>query len=353
LDAGATERRAVLLGAKLRGVVGDHLGAPIEATPIGFGAGSAVVLDGAAWVLVDGPAQRRLGAALAWAIRQGATSLNVIAEHDGGTIARRAGGFDYPIAVWFPHERSLLPVVAQEAPATPAPPDAHLELVSLIERAGATPHVEHGVVTGEVRGLEVCRVVDEPTTGHFAEFSDVLIERAAARPDRLANGVILEVGVGPNDREAFQLLHGHMPTLEALAGVVAAVSSHRSVAARQHPLNRMAPERFLRWQVEEEPQRLNLHSLVSSEPPVVRQSMKHPEPCVATGVDVDGRSVVVIFSAGVDLDLVPFVADVTLALAAPVDQMLVAVPEQDLVPITFDLAELLRHSVEVVPVPTG
>ena len=50
--------------------------------------------------------------------------------------------------------------------------------------------VEHGVVTGEVRGLEVCRVVDDRTTG---------------------DGVRLEVGVGAHDREAFAIIHGDVP----------------------------------------------------------------------------------------------------------------------------------------------
>ena len=347
-----SERRATLLSAQLRGLVGDHLGTSIAPGVSGFGAGSAVVVDDEAWALIDGSAERRLGAALAWAIRNGATSLNLIAEDGGGIAARRAHGLDFPTAVWRPIERTLVGVVADERTTIAEASPAHLELVPLIEQAGATPHVEHGVVTGEVRGLEVCRVVDEPTTGHFAEFADVLAEQGAAR--RSAHGgVILEVGVGPNDREAFQLLHGHLPTLDALAGVVEAVAAHRSVAARQHPLNRMAPERFVRWQCEQEPGRIGLRALLPAEPPVARQSMKHPEPCVATGVDHDGRSVVVVFSVGVDLDLIPFVADVLVALPAPVDRVIIAVPGHDLVAITSDLARLLRQPAEVVAVPTA
>ena len=90
---------------------------------------------------------------------------------------------------------------------------AHLELVPVIEAGGATPLVEHGVVIGEVRGLEVCRVVDDPHTG----------------------AVRLEVGVGAHDREAFAIIHGDVPTVEALAGVVAAVAEHRSPDAPPAP----------------------------------------------------------------------------------------------------------------------
>ena len=76
------------------------------------------------------------------------------------------------------------------------------------------PNVEHGVVTGEVRGLEVCRVVDDPHTG----------------------AVRLEVGVGAHDREAFTIMHGDVPTVDALAGVVA--RRRRAPPARPRPSTR-------------------------------------------------------------------------------------------------------------------
>lgn len=339
---------------KLRALVAEHLGVEIATEPEPFGAGSAVVVDHAAWVLLDGAADRRLGAALAWGIRHGASSLDVIAEEGGATIARRATGFEFPISVWFPEKRLLLPVVPGDALEPDAPSDEHLALVPMIEQAGASPWVERDVVTGEVRGLEVCRVVDEPTTGNFVELGDVVPHPADAAGadeshlvDRPTDAVTLEVGVGANDREAFQLLHGHIPTVEALAGVVAAVAEHRSVAARQHPLNRMAPERFLRWQVEQEPDRLGLATLEAVEAPVVRQSMKHSEPCVASGMDRNERRVTVVFSAGVDLDLVAFVADVIIGLPDD-ERIVVAVPERDLVQITRDLVGLLRRPVDLV-----
>ena len=92
----------------------------------------------------------------------------------------------------------------------------------MIEAAGAVPVIEHGLLAGEVAGLEVCRVVVDPGTGQ-------------AR---------LEVGVGAHDREAFQLVHGDVPTVEALSSVVAAVAEHRRPGAPPHPLNRLGAERL-------------------------------------------------------------------------------------------------------------
>ena len=96
----------------------------------------------------------------------------------------------------------------------------------------------------------------------------------------------------------------------------------------------MAPERFLRWQVQQHPELLGLAALVPVDPPVPRQSMKYSEPCVARGVDDAGTPVAVVFSSGVDLDLIPFVADVALSLPDDVERMLVAAPERDLVAAT-------------------
>ena len=135
-----------------------------------------------------------------------------------------------PIQVWALSGRELQPVPAGAIAGPPSASEAHLALAADIEAAGADVVVEHGVVTGEVRGLEVCRVVDVD-----------------------GGGVRLEVGVGRHDREAFAIIHGDVPKGAALAGVVAAVVAARSARAPGHPLNRLAPERLLRWRIEQEP----------------------------------------------------------------------------------------------------
>lgn len=337
--AGASERRSRLLGIKLRALVAEHLGRDVAAQPLGYPRGAALVVDGAAWVLVDGDAARSLGGALAWAVRHQTSALSIVAEADTGLLARRAERLAFPVSVWFAEDRTLLPAVATPLvdPATPDPD--HLELVQVIEAAGAVPNVEHGVVFGEVRGLEVCRVVDEPTVGHISEPGDAPFD-----PTMLPGGVLLEVGVGANDREAFRLLHGDIPTVEALAAVVDAVLAVRSPDAPQHPLNRLGQERYLRWQLEQEPARIRMALVEPAAPPQPRPNLKDPIPCVAIGVDGDGRSSTIVCSVGVDLDLVGFVADVQTASDRPV---VVVLKARDLLPITTELLALLRSPVEI------
>ena len=193
---------------------------------------------------------------------------------------------------------------------------------------GATPNVEHGVVTGEVRGLEVCRVVDDPHTG----------------------AVRLEVGVGAHDREAFAILHGDVPTVEALAGVVAAVAEHRRPDGAPHPLNRLAPERLLRWRLQEEPSLLGLTDVVPIQPPVPRQSIKDRAPCSAVGRRVDGSPALVVCSSGVDLDLIPYALDARQLPGVEAGEILVVAPERDLVAITAEIAALADQELSLVAI---
>lgn len=336
-----TSRRANLLGIKLRALVAEHLAVDVDGDVDPLPSGAALLHDTAAWVLIDGSADRSLGAALAWSIRRSATELHVVVDSGGGgLLARRATAFTLPISVWFAEGRTLLPVVPEPLAPPPPVPAGHAELAPMIEAAGAVPYAEHGILVGEVRGLEVCRVVDQPTTGFFADQVDGDLPAPPA-------GLQLEVGVGPADREAFQLLHGDLPTQEALTGVVQSVAAVRSDDARQHPLNRIGRERFLRWKAENDPGSLGLSTLVAAEPPIPRANLKDPTPCVAAGTRYDGTAVRVVFSSGVDLDLIPYVADVQLAHG---EATIVVAPARDLVALTGDLAALLAQPVDFVAI---
>lgn len=343
------DRRSRLLGAQLRGLVGEHLGTELGADSVGgFPGGAALLTDDHAWVLIEGDASRALGGALAWALRRGARRLGVVAAEGAGQVARRAAHFDVPIAVWRAVGRQLEPVAAAPLPIAPDAPDEHLGVMPLIEAGGAEPRIEFGVVTGEVRGLEVCRVVDEPTRGTLAELDAGVFEPlagAGGSPD----GVMLEVGVGAADREAFQILHGDLPTVDALRTVVDQVLRFRSPDAPHHPLNRLVPERALRWELCSEPSRIGAAELTAAAPPVPRTALRELHPCVAAGTDVDGRSVLVVCSVGIDLDLAAFVGDAVAAHEAAgvgADRVIVATPARDMVDVTAELLAALRFDVE-------
>lgn len=299
-------------------------GATPVGEPAGIGTGAAIMSDdGTAWVLlVDRPASS-LGGALGWAVRQSATGLHVLASEGTDVLARRAASFMLPIAVSHLDGRTLVPAVAR--PLTPSEPlpQRHRDLVSLIIAGGAEPVEEHGVLVGEVAGLEVCRVVDDVQTGE----------------------VRLEVGVGAHDRETFQLLHGDRPTVEALADVVRAVGAHRSVGALQHPLNQLAASRLLRARIMASPSLVGAGALVGAEPPAARSNLKDEVPCVAREVDGDR---IVVCTTGVDLDAVPWAADAIAVHGA--SECLIAAPARDVLDIQQRLAALLVTPTRFVPV---
>jgi len=318
-------RLARLNAIKLAALVRDHLGGSPEFAPGEFPSGAALCHGSDAWVLLAHRPAHGLGGAMAWAIRRGAERLHVVAEEATGLLARRASGFALPIDVWHAEGRSLLPAVVEPLPVAPAVPQAHREFEPIIVAAGAEPREEFGVLAGEVAGLEVCRVVDDPHL-HVTR---------------------LEVGVGAHDREAFLALHGDRPSAPALRDVVQAVVLHRVTEARGHPLSRLAQERLLRTRLVAQPHLIDATSVAVAPPPVPRPNLKDPVPCVAEAV-VDGERVAVVCSSGVDLDAVPFAVDARAAMG--VGRCLLVLPRRDAVEVQHLLAAAAAPPVTVVPV---
>lgn len=342
-------RKSQLLSLKLRALVREHLAAaqPTRAVtddslkPAVFARGAAVVDGDTAWVLVEEQPARGLGPALLWALKENLGALHVLAESATGVMARQAALFDFPIAVWHVDERSLIPAVAEPFPVPRRAEAEHEAFIPLIVAGGATPLIEHGVVTGEVLGLEVCRAVTDAITG-------------SAR---------LEVGMGAHDREAFALLHGDKPTVEALADVVTNVKLHRRPGALAHPFNRIAPERLLRRVAIEQPQLVGATDLVECDPPFVRTNVLDTVPCVARGTaSVDGTQtdrkhddLVVVFTSGADPDIVPFALDARAFVDhanGTTSDLVIAMPESHVTPTNrraLQLANLPARFVAISP----
>ncbi len=310
------ERRSRLLSLKLRALVRDHLGlaSDPEGTPEVFGLGAAFVTSDATWVLIDGESSRALGPVLAWTSRF-EKPVHLLVERDSGIIARRAQFFTSSITVWHVDDRSLLPAVAEpHLPVVEAKPE-HVAMMDLIASSGADALIEHGIVVGEVRGLEMCRVVDDNTTGESR----------------------LEVGMGVNDREAFAMVHGELPKEEALRNVIEAVAVHREPDAMVHPFNQFGAERMHRWRALNDPASIGFANLSPADPPVRRTNLKDAVPCVALGATLAGEASVAVFVQGIDLDVVPFAVDA--ASRCGVHRAVVVARAKDITPSMQKMAE--------------
>ena len=320
-----TSARANLLIIKLRAIAADH-GADAATMQQGeFGLGAAAMAGDVAWVLLDRDARIGIGPAVIWALRRNASQLHVLAEDATGLLARRATAFRLPIRVWLVDGRALIEALPDTILPPASLPDGHREFESLILQAGASPVVEHGVLIGEVEGLEVCRVVADAETGEPR----------------------LEVGIGAHDRETFQLLHGDRPKVEALADVVRTVAVHRRPGAAIHPLNRLAAPRGVRSVLIREPQMIGANSIAPIEPPFARPNVKDVLPCVAVATIGDVPTLLVC-SSGVDLDIVPFASDAR--RSSGITPCIVALPARDLLPAQQLLADNLIDPVRFVTV---
>jgi hypothetical protein len=135
-----------------------------------------------------------------------------------------------------------------------------------------------------------------------------------------------------------ELVHGDRPTVEALADVVRAVATHRSIGAEIHPLNQLGASRLLRSRVIAQPALVDptIAALVAAEPPLPRTNLKDQVPCVATEV---GGSRIVVCSTGVDLEVVAFAGDAAARHGA--DGVIIAAPARDVLDIQQRLASLL------------
>lgn len=322
-------RLASLLSAKLGALVRAQWG-EVTGETADFPGGAALVAGTTGWLLLAATPLAALGPALVWADRRGLTEVHLLVEADAALVARRAGCFRDPPTVWAVAGTALEPAVPAP-PAVAAVPAPAPELAELLVDADIEVVVEDGIVRGEVLGLEVARIVHGTTT------SGTPIEEP-----------VLEVGVGHADREMTALVHGNLPPVAQLARVIEIVRAQRRAGAEPHPLNQLAPERWLRATLVADPGRIGLAALRPAPPAVPRPNLRDPAVAVALGEDADGAPVVVACSVGVHLDLVPAAADARLALA-PDAPLLLVVPARDAHPVTQALAARLAKPATLHP----
>ena len=308
----------------------SSIGAVEQPEFVEFALGAGAVSENHAWVAVLEQCERSLGPVLLWAQKFDATSLDIFVVSDAGLVSRRAQLFDRDIRVWLVADKKVTITEPAVVLATSQVPQSHEQFAAIIGESGADIVREHGVLSGEVMGLEVCRVV----------------------VDENDNTPRLEIGVGAHDRETFQMLHGKVATLESLVKVVNIVRGHRQSGSEHHPLNRLAAERLLRHRVIVEPQLVGASSLQATEPPVQRLNVKDAVPCCALGKTENGQQIVVVCTASVDVDVVSFAADAR-ARVAPEAQLVIATHTNNVTPSLAKLSKSLRipaRFVEVAPV---
>lgn len=301
----SNEQRAGLWRAKLRSLARDHFGRDggvDHAAPWG----AAVNNDGIWTTLIAVAPERSFGQALVLAARNNATSLDLLMDSEAASVARRAQLFEPSPSIWRVDGTDLVPAETSVPAPVPAPvvaAELRPDIAALLDVDDVDVIVEHGVIIGECRGLEVARV-----TGAGVE------QR-------------LDVGVGAYDQGAFAVMNPEMTPVEALGEVVAQVLTRRRRGAGPHPINRLVRERWVRHELLGDPARVGLQSLAVVEPMTPREGIKDIGIAAGLGVSAAGESVLVACTVGIDLDAVPAAAD--LAAIHGADRIVVVLPDRD------------------------
>ncbi|MEM9466716.1 MAG: hypothetical protein AAGA90_15190 [Actinomycetota bacterium] len=287
--------------------------------------GVTVVAHDHAWIVSMSDDLAALGGVLVWLDRHGPASADLVVDHHAPVHARRAAMLAPELRVWRAVGDTVAEAETEPVPPTlPRPDDtAHLEAMLLDE--GLEVVCEDGLLRGELAGLEVGRILHGP------------------------DGPVLEAGVGRFDREAGVLLHAGRTVAESLHDAVAQVRPHRTPGAVSHAVNRLARERWLRHLIVQDPDLVDvsLPELVEPIPP--RANLLEVVPASLLAVDGD-RRVLVVCSVGVDLGLLPAVAD--LVTVHEPDEVRFVLPERDRLPYIERLGERLPVPVQFRSIPS-
>ncbi len=321
LDA---QRAAGLAKAKLQGLVRRAF-PDITAEAEVFNAGAALAHGDQIFVYLIAASPSPLGAALAWGDRRGATQWDVIVDEPDPVLGAMVLGLHPRPKLWVAVGTDLVEMESLPLLTPGEPPAAAAALTPILARSGCDVVVEHGVITGEIGGLEVARIVIDAD--------------GSAR---------VRVGVGLYDQEADAMMNPDTAVPDRLAQVVAQVRLHRGSEAAPHPLNRAARERWLRTVLMAEPSLLGLDDLCAVQPLVARGGIREATPVAAVGRDGSG-SVLVVCSTGIDLNLVPTAAG-HVGIEAP-DRVVLVLPERDHHPVITQMAAHLRVPATLVHIP--
>lgn len=303
----SADRRAALALAKLRALAAEHFAAgdlaDAETSSVGTGAGLTLGNRALVYLPDSQRSPSPLAALVAWSARRAATELHLVLDTVDDVLAASVAGLDPAPTVWRVEGTSLVAVGSVELGDPPDPPAAAIAAGAQLSAAGLDVIVEHGVVVGELAGLEVARIAVDAQ-----------------------GGAVVRVGVGLFDQEAHAVINADLATPDHLAAVIDQVRAQRNGSAGLHPLNRFSRERWLRSVVVAAPELVGCRSLSPLAPLEVRGGIHEPAPAAAFGVS-DAGSALVVCSAGIDLDLVPVAAG-HIARARP-DEVVLVLPGRD------------------------
>jgi len=290
--------------------------------------GAGLVLGGAEpWAHFITEFDRGLGAILLLADRSGATKVSIYSDSPLRALTRQAACFDFEIETMTLVGREPVPSESAPPELEVPTPDVAVLALSGTDVDGVRTVTEHGEAVAEVAGLEIARA-------------------------SVDNGELrVRVGVGSIDQDLAEMMVPGVASIDRIRAAATLVRQHRRPDAPPHPLQRVAPERWLRHRLVDKPQRWGFADLKPVSLLAPRVGLRLNALAAALGSRPDGSPALVVCSVGVNPELVPLAADLRQA-RHPDAELVLATPGPDLHAAIVRQANRLTTPVTLLTTPS-
>ena len=254
--------------------------------------------------------------AISLALATDETDINLVVDASDHLLLEQTMGLATKHRLWVVEGNKLVPHPELKLEERHAPQPLNPTIASLLETNGCEIVQENGMTKGEIKGLEVARVV-EGSEGESA----------------------LQVGVGIYDQEAHKLVDGNESTEEKLSRVVSEVLHYRNKQARPHPLNRVSRPKWLISELVNSPENSGLEEVRRL--PVATESKAITETTPAAALArAENTKVLIVASVGVDLNAIPIASGLSVSTQA--DEIWMIQSERDKYPVLERQAKHLK-----------
>jgi len=257
--------------------------------------------------------------ALALTFLEKGTAIHIILDEPDPLLTHQAMGLHTDCTFWVVEKDQLIPHPEGKTGERPEKPVVNETAMSLLIENGCDVIREHDVIKGEIKGLEVARIIKD-----F---------------DNLSN---MQIGVGHYDQEAHKLVDWGESPNEKLARVVSEVRQYRNKEAQPHPLNRVARSKWLISEMIASPKIVGLEEIRHLPTPESTKAITETAPAAALG-KIGDKVILIVASVGVDLKAVPIASG--LSVATEPDEIWMVLPEKDKHPALLRQAEHLKTPV--------
>ncbi len=307
------ERRAELNQAKLNVLLKNTF--PDEVFEPIYSNSSSIYSNGKQRFLYA-PEQRVSPLAIALATETNELQTNLVVDNSEPVLLQQTHGLNAEIILWIIDDDR---VVQHPDSAIEERTEINVlgeDFKELLKASGCDVVQEHGVLKGEIKGLEVARVVinDEGQQ-------------------------VLQVGVGAYDQEAHKILDSQQTPEEKLFRVISQVMEYRNQKSEPHPLNRVARAKWMITEIVTSPKNFGLEEVQSLSMLEEVDTVTENHPAAAIGRTGAG-SVLIVASSGIDLQTIPVAAGLLASTGA--EEVWIALSPKDRHPAIINSARYLK-----------